>query len=345
MIEQFTEADLLRVFIHGATVFELLRTGLELELFEHLERAGGLDLPGVAAALKVDAQPARVLLLGLTALRLLEKEGDTYSNADITRKKLLRDSPRFLGPLVDVQSAIINRGIGDLSDAVRAHDNLGLRHLPGPGSTLYERLTAYPDLQNTYYLNMGDASRKSVPQLLEAFDFARLSHIVDLAGGDGSNGVALAVRHPHLTVTVFDQASVVPLAAERADCAGVGDRVRTFAGDIFADPLPGGTDAVLICHFFEIWSLRRNVKLLRRCYESLPSGGAVLIYNFVSADDGTGPLSAALMSAYFLTMASGEGMTYSAADMESAVREAGFEQVERYPDLGFGHALVVGYKR
>lgn len=344
MPENPSEAELLRIIVHGTTVFELLRTALELEVFEQLERAGGMDLPAVAEALGIARQPARVLLLGLASLRLVQKRGETYVNTDITRKKLLRSSPRFLGPLVDVQAQIINRGIGDLSAAMRQNTNVGLRHFPGPGATLYERLTAYPELQQTYYRNMGDASQKTFPRVLDAFDFKRLRHVVDLGGGDGTNAIALATRFPHLDVTVFDQESVARIAMENAARAGVADRVRAAAGDIFDDPFPDGADGIMVFHFFEIWSLERNVKLLRKCYEALPEGGAALIYNFVSADDNTGPLSAALMSAYFLALASGEGMTYAASDMEAVLREAGFSRVERSGGLGFHHALVVGIK-
>lgn len=75
---------------------------------------------------------------------------------------------------------------------------------------------------------------------------------------------------------------------------------------------------------------------------ALPDGGVCLIYNFVSNDEGTGSMSAGLVSPYFLTLASGEGMAYSAGDMERAALDAGFSHVERYEGLGFSHALVVG---
>jgi cyclopropane fatty-acyl-phospholipid synthase-like methyltransferase len=168
--------------------------------------------------------------------------------------------------------------------------------------------------------------------------------VVDLGGGDGSNSIALATANPHLDVTVFDQGSVTEIAARNAEDAGVAKRVHVWPGDLFADPFPADIDGILFCHIFEIWSLERNTELLRKCHAALPPGGAVLVYNFVCHDDDTGPLSAAFMSAYFLAVASGEGMVYSAADMDTAIRAAGFSRVERYEGVGFSHALLVGYK-
>ncbi|SBT46854.1 methyltransferase [Micromonospora narathiwatensis] len=337
-----TEADYLRLLVHGTTAFELLRTALELDLFEHLEHAGGMTVRRLSEALGIEEQPARVMLLGLCALRLVDKRGAAYVNADMTRRKLLRSSPRFLGPLVDVQAKVINQALPDLAEAVRRDTNVGLRHLPGPGSTLYERLTAHPELQHVFYANMGDASRKALAPLLDSYDFSGIRHAVDVGGGDGTNAVHLARRYPHLTVTVFDQESVTRLAADRIDDPDLRRRVRFHAGDIMTEPLPEGADAVLVFHIFEIWSLERNTELLRRCRAALPDGGVCLIYNFVSNDEGTGSMSAGLVSPYFLTLASGEGMAYSAGDMERAALDAGFSHVERYEGLGFSHALVVG---
>ncbi|MFI7025696.1 methyltransferase [Micromonospora sp. NPDC049900] len=337
-----TEADYLRLLAHGSTAFELLRTALELGIFEHLEDCGGADPARLAQALDIEVQPARVMLLGLCALRLVDKCGDAYVNAGMTRRKLLRSGPRYLGPLVDVQAKVINPALPDLAESVRRGTNVGLRHLTGPGATVYERLTAHPDLQRVFYANMGDASRKAITPLLDRYDLSAVRHAIDVGGGDGTNAIHLAQRYPHLTITVFDQESVTRLAADRIDDPDLRRRIRFHTGDIMAEPLPAGADAVLVFHIFEIWSRARNTALLRRCRAALPDGGVCLVYNFVSDDAGTGPMSAGLVSPYFLTLASGEGMAYSAADMEQALLDAGFAEVERHEDMGFGHALVVG---
>ncbi|MEU5940825.1 methyltransferase [Micromonospora sp. NPDC047548] len=338
------EAEHLQLIIHGATAFELLRTALEFELFEKIEADGGMSLPAVAASLGVEEQPARILLLGLASLRLLRREGENYVNTPLTRRSLLPKRAGYLGPLVEIQEKITNPGLVDFADSIRRNTNVGLRHVEGPGTTLYERVTTNPALQQVFYNNMGHASRQTFPLVAETFDFSALHHLVDIGGGDGSNSIAVAKRHPHLEMTIFDQETVLNIAKQNAVDAGVGDRVHGWPGDLFTDPLPTGIDGILFCHIFEIWSLERNTELLRKCYEALPPGGAVLVYNFVSDDDNTGSPPAAFMSVYFLTIASGEGMVYSVQDMKTALRDAGFSRVERHEGVGFHHALMVGYK-
>lgn len=341
---EISDSDYLRIVIHGATAFELLRAGLEFGLFEKLESADGMDVAEVASAIGVDEQPARVLTLGLSSLLLLEKKNGKYVNSEIVRSKLLRSSPRFLGPLVDIHTKIINASLPDYVESMRQNTNVGLRHLNGPGTTLYERLTAHPELQKVFYGNMGVASKAAFTQILDRYDFSTARHVIDVGGGDGTNSMELARRNPWLEVTVFDQESVVRLAAHRIEDPDLRRRMHFHAGDLLADPLPRGADTILFFHIFEIWSLERNTELLRKCHAALPEGGACLVYNFVSNDEGTGSVSAGLISPYFLTLASGEGMAYSPADMEKAVLDAGFSRVERFEDLGFSHALVVGYK-
>jgi hypothetical protein len=162
-----TEADYLRILVHGTTAFELLRTALEFDLFEQLEATGGMDVAEVAAAIGVEEQPARILLLGLASLLLLEKQQDRYVNSPMVERKLLRDGERFLGPLIDIQAKIINATLVDFAESMRQNTNVGLRRLSGPGDTLYERLTATPELQKVFYDNMGDASHRALEQILE----------------------------------------------------------------------------------------------------------------------------------------------------------------------------------
>ncbi|WP_117210214.1 methyltransferase [Allorhizocola rhizosphaerae] len=338
------DADYLRIIIHGTTAFELLRTALEFDLFEKLESGGPATVEQVASALRVDAQPARILLLGLASLRLLEIQEGGYVNSDVVRRKLLRSSPRFLGPLVDIQDRIINAGMGDFAESMRRNTNVGLRRLGGPGTTLYERLTAHPQLQQVFYANMSDASRHAFAQMLDRYDFSRVRHVIDIGGGDGTNSIELARRYPHLQVTVFDHEAVTQLAAQRIDDPDLCKRIHFRPGDLFTDSLPTGADAILYFHIFEIWSPERNTELLRKCHAALADGGVCLVYSFVSDDAGTGSLTAGLVSPYFLTIASGEGMAYSPADVRRAVLDAGFSRVECHQDLGFSHALVVGHR-
>lgn len=89
----------------------------------------------------------------------------------------------------------------------------------------------------------------------------------------------------------------------------------------------------------------KNRVLLKRTYDTLPSGGAVVIFNMMASDDDNGPLSTALGSPYFLSIATGEGMLHPWKDYESALKDVGFKQTIRLDrGLPLDHGILVGIK-
>jgi len=328
----------------GHTAFSLLWTGVELGLYSLLSNEPGLTLPAVAERLNLEHQPTRILLTGLTALRILRKEDDRYFNAKLTDQLLVPERPGSAAPILGWQAHIVYPGLMDFAQSLKENRNAGLQHFPGPGNTLYERLTAHPHLEKIFQDAMSALSAQANAYLLEGVDFSRLNHALDVGGGDASNALALARKFPELRVTVFDSPSVCEIARQNISAAGLQDRVSTCAGDMFSDPYPEGVDAILFSHIFTIWSLDKDLALLKKSYDTLPDGGSVLIFGMMGADDDTGPLSTALGSPYFLAIATGEGMLYSWADYEEKMHQAGFASVARVDNLPLNHGVIIGSK-
>jgi hypothetical protein len=70
-------------------------------------------------------------------------------------------------------------------------------------------------------------------------------------------------------------------------------------------------------------SEERQMEILRKCHDRLPSGGAIVIHDFLMNDDYRGPLLAGL---YNLT--SVEGVPLSGEDMSRRLEAAGFIEPE-----------------
>jgi SAM-dependent methyltransferase len=214
---------------------------------------------------------------------------------------------------------------------------------PGDGSTLYERLEQLPELQRVFQKSLETTTSSNVEQLIANVDFGSIRHVVDIGGGNGTALCALASRYSQLRATLVDKQSVCDLARERIARDGLSERLRVYPCDCFADPLPEGADCFLFMHFLTIWSESQNVRLLRRAFESLPSGGTVVVFDGAQSNDRCGPLRAARWSPYFLALSSGQGMFYSLDEYSSWIQQAGFivlEQVFTAPD----HALITGRK-
>jgi hypothetical protein len=136
---------------------------------------------------------------------------------------------------------------------------------------------------------------------------------------------------------------VCEIAEKNIRAAGLSPRLRTQPGDCFADPFPASADCLLFAHFFTIWSEDADRQILQKSFASLPSGGKVIIFNMMQRNDETGPLSAAVGSPYFLTLATGRGMLYTWREYEEWARAAGFSPIERHV-LPRDHGAIVGVK-
>jgi L-tyrosine C(3)-methyltransferase len=329
----------------GHTAFQLLWAGVDLGLYDKLSAQPGQRLDEVAASLALEHYPMRVLMIGLTALGIVELREGRYFNAGLTEECLVAGKPGYAAPILGWQAHIVYPGMENFLDSLRQCRNAGLDRFPGTGSTLYERLAYDKFREKVFQDAMSALSRQANSFLPPALDFGRYKHVVDAGGGDGTNAMAIAERYPGVRVTVFDSASVCDLAKERIARANMSNCVGTWSGDFFEDSFPPDTDCVLYCHILTIWSMERNTRLLRRTYEALPEGGAVVVFNMMGADDDSGPLSTALGSPYFLAIATGEGMLHPWKDYEQALGEAGFRRTLRIDQgLPLDHGILVGIK-
>lgn len=335
--------DGLALIAGGHTAFQLLWAGVQLGVFALLSRKPGLTRSEIVTEVGLADQPARILLIGLSALRLVVKQGDAYRNARIVDELLSPDSPGNMADVLGWQHYIVYPGEIDFVESLKQNRNVGLRHFPGNEDNLYSRLAHDPHLEKVFHDAMASLSRSANAILASQVDLSGVKHAVDAGGGNAENAITLAQAHPHLRLTVFDAPTVCARARDNIDRAGLNDRIGTHPGNFFVDPFPKGIDAILFAHMLTIWSIERNTELLRRAYEALPPGGQVIIFNMMGNDEETGPMTAALGSPYFLCIATGQGMLYPARDFERMLADAGFAQTRRLT-LPRDHVVLIGVK-
>jgi SAM-dependent methyltransferase len=348
---RFIEAVVLRrqverlyLVFGGHIYFQTLRTAVQLDVFTLLEKEGPLTRQEIAKRLGIDEQPARIVVLGLTATGLLRKRGARYSNSHLARVLLVKDSPRKITSYVELQHRAMYPALRWMLDATREYRNVGIKEFPGDEPTLYERLAHVPEVEAIFQDAMQELSVQANADLARFVDLRGTRHLVDVGGGDGTNIIAIARQRPGLRATVFDSPTVCEIARRNIASSGMAERLDAAPGDCFTDPFPADADCLMFCHFFTIWGERKDRELLKKCFDSLPPGGKVIIFNMMQHDDESGPLSAAVGSPYFLTLATGTGMLYTWNEYETWMREAGFANVERRRLLR-DHGMIIGTKR
>ena len=102
-------------------------------------------------------------------------------------------------------------------------------------------------------------------------------------------------------------------------------RLDLIEGDFFTDPLPEA-DLFALGRILHDWSEDKIRTLLRKVWERLPSGGALLIAEKLLNDNKAGPLPALLQSLSMLVCTEGKERTL--AEYTALLRGAGFTQIE-----------------
>jgi len=174
-------------------------------------------------------------------------------------------------------------------------------------------------------MGMHGFGQVSSPEVVVAFDLSRFRRLVDLGGATGHLAIIACQRYPSLRAVVFELPGAVPLAQDIITASGVADRIEVAAGDFFSDPLPEG-DVFTLGRILHDWTEEKIRTLLRKIYERLPAGGAVLIAEKVLAEDKTGPMWALMQSLNMLVCAEGKERTVS--EYERLLRQAGFAEVQ-----------------
>lgn len=339
-----TQDDLI-LYAHGASAFQLLRAGIELNVFGLLHQKPSVTLDALAQDLALKQEPLRSLLFGLASLGLVENTGHKFTNCQAIDKLFTANEWRMFASLVGIQAYIMYPGQMDYTESIREGRNIGVRRFLGEGSTLYERIKNDPQLHGVFYEYMDAYSEYAIPHFLNQTDFSRAKSILDVGGGGGGNAIAIAKKYPQTSVTLLDLPTTEPVAAKKIARAELSNRVHFLAGDMFAGPFPQGHDAVLFLHQMVIWSMEQNSKLFQKAFESLNAGGQVVVFSSVADDDEKGPVMAALDTVYFKAVAAGGGMIYPWRDYEEAMTAAGFKRIQKIRcNTWTPHGIIIGHK-
>jgi 3-hydroxy-5-methyl-1-naphthoate 3-O-methyltransferase len=324
----------------GFWAFKTLAAAHELELFNRLSGSEGITSEGLSQTLDIHPRPAEMLLTGCAALGLLEKREGRYHNSPLAEEFLVRGKPYYFGGWVQMLDQRLYPGWGKLTQAIRT--NRPTTWDPDQQSSLFEGED--PAMLALFWGAMHSLSTFTARALGEAVDLRPFKALLDVGGGSGAYDIELCRRYPHLRATVYDLPFVAEIAAAKIKEAGVSDRIQTVGGDFFAEAaFPRGHDAILLSMILHDWNIPENRDILRKCYEALPRGGAVIISELLVNDDKTGPAPAALMSLNMLIET--EGRNYTPAEYTAWLEEIGFRDMRTiWFEAPGANGVVLGYK-
>jgi len=281
-------------------------------------------LGAICAHLGLHPRPVDVMLTLFTAMKLTTTAGGCFHVTLRAREHLVKGSPWYLAPYYAA-----------LKDRPQTLDMLKVLRTGKPANwgsydadawaqamekpEFAEQFTAAMDCRGVY---LGQALAKKL-------DLTERKAVLDIAGGSGIYACSLVTHHSHLRATVFEKSPVDRIAREAVARQGCGESVQVVAGDMFADPLPGGFDVHLISNVLHDWDQPVVRDLLARSFAALEPGGLMIVHDAHINTDKTGPLPVAQYSC--LLMHSTEGKCYSLAEMRTFFNDTGFEWLDFQP--------------
>ena len=283
---------------------------LELNVFDEIAKKP-LDTQALSEILNLNTKPLERLLVALASLGLLERADGKYACSLETDRYLVKSSPSYFGDYYRFQ---VRQCL--MPDFLRL-DEL-IRENRAIMSDDWSEFMADPEKAKTFILGQHSASLGGGRMLTTKFDFSPYRRMVDLAGGSGACSIAACRSNPELTSVIVDFPNVLKVAEEIVADEGLSDRITTRAGDLTKDDWPAG-DLMLISLVVSGFARDDQLNIFGKCFSKLPSGGAIIVHDFLMNRDYTGPTLSGL---YNLT--SVQGVPTSGEDMAGLLREVGF---------------------
>jgi O-methyltransferase domain len=188
---------------------------------------------------------------------------------------------------------------------------------------------------------MTGASLAPARALATKFPWGRYATFLDVGTAEGCVPVQIALAHPHLTGNGFDLPNVAAAFDSYVEDHGLLHRLCFAPGDFFVDPFPAA-DVLIMGRVLHNWDLATKHMLLQKAYATLPTGGALIVYERLIDDDRRESTAGLLSSLNMLIMTEG-GFDFTAIDCTGWMRQAGFAEARTEP-LADTHSMVVAIK-
>ena len=305
----------------------VILTGVELDIFTAVGQGARSD----EVAKKTGANPraTEMLMNALVATGMLTKEDGVFRNTPVAAQFYAEGSPN------DARAAAMHTvnlwpRWSTLTDCVRAGTSVGPEQFSNRQN----------DWTRAFIAAMHCNALDRAPLILRAVGTEGVKRMLDVGGGSGAYSIAFAKAVEGLQAEILDLETVIPIAQNHIEKAGVGNRVKTRAGDLRTDQLGQGFNLVLLSAICHMLGVDENRDLLKRCRQALAPRGRVVIQDFILDADKTSPKTGALFALNMLVVTE-NGNSYSRDEYSAWLREAGFEDI-RHLQLPGPTALMVG---
>jgi O-methyltransferase domain/Dimerisation domain len=318
----------------GHVEARIVQTAVELGIFDALDTSPS-SAAAIATSRKLNLQATELLLNALTSLQLLNKQSETFSLADISKRYLLPSSPNYVGDMIRFESSLWHCW-EKLPEAICSGK-------PVRSANMYQDNPH----ETAIFINAMDSlvkARGDAEVITRMLNWDEIGEFLDVGSGPATYPIALCKKFAHLRATIFDLPATLNLTQGFVREAGIEGRVRLIAGDYRKDTIPGNYDVIFLSNIIHGENFAKNESLIRKLTNNLKLSGRMVIKDHILDDSRANPVVGTIFSLLMLLTTDG-GRCYSFSEIESWMKQSGLSRVEQINlPLPLTSSLVIGAK-
>uniref|UniRef100_F6Q8S7 Acetylserotonin O-methyltransferase like n=1 Tax=Monodelphis domestica TaxID=13616 RepID=F6Q8S7_MONDO len=312
--------------LDGFKASKAMFVACKLKVFDLLKGKDILKAKDVAAHINASVCGIERLLDACTALELLNKTNEGYSNTELANKFLVSDSEYSLHGFIIHANDYVWQFFTHLESAVKEGTNQNHQIFEKKAQNLFQDTFYHSRETKLRFMNaMHCIIKVTARDVATAFDLSGFRSACDLGGCTGALAHVLVQEYPDLHVTVFELPDVI----ENISCfqpLGQGSSRITFTpGDFFKDNIPKA-DLYILSRILHDWSDDKIDILLSKISDTCKPGSGLLLAEMVLDKKRRHGRSAWLQSLNMLVQT--EGKERSCFEYRCLLERHGFRNVQ-----------------
>jgi len=294
-----------------------LHTGVKLDIFTAIG-PDCLSCDDINKKIKADKRGLTRLLNALSAMGLLKKTDEKYSNSPAALSFLSKDSPQYIGFMIMHHHHLMD-----------SWQNMGRAIMEG--GPIRERTSFSDDeWRESFLMGMFNMGMAVAPKLSKEMDLSGCKKLLDFGGGPGTFAIHFCLANPGLSASVYDLETTRPFAEKTIKKFKAADRVDFISGDFNEEEFshPHEYDAAFLSHILHGEGPKEANDVIRKAVSALKPGSRIFIHEFILNNDMAGPIFPALFSIN-MYLGTEEGQSYSEAQLSGMLRANGVIDIKR----------------
>ena len=299
-----------------------LHTGVKLDIFTVIG-SNTLSCDQINKTLKADKRGLSMLLNSLSALELLVKDDETYSNSPSALTFLSKDSPQYLGFMIMHHH--------HLMESWHKMDTAIIEGKPTRDRSSFSD----EEWRESFLMGMFNMGMAIAPMLSKELDLSGCKRLLDFGGGPGTFAIHFCLANPGLKASVYDLETTRPFAEKTIKKFNVSDRIDFLPGNYVEDEFiePNLFDAAWLSHILHGEGPEQAQEIIGKAVLALKPGSKIFIHEFILNDTMDGPLFPALFSIN-MYLGTPDGQSYSETQLSEMLKSHGVKNIQRLSFVG-----------